>query len=315
MRFSAAKKSIHCSRREELEAREANSVRRYIRVFIYEDVEMFTSKKQTFGELRDSPNTFHRSFYSFVAILMVEEKRRRIGIVHSTLRPTKVAMAQRIPQQEDLLAHSQAAHNTISSHHLTMTTISLQSRQLELTPAQKGLTSGLSIAAALILLLLGIWAYRKFHSNQTAPVAVEANEKAIEVEVQEESSQEDTDVEIAESSSEETYDKSISMCRSETMNSLDVHTCASGACDTCRKLQEPNFLGVKKLQPGTEGRIRSLPDRWWDNPLSYLQQPPEVMQTIASVSEDSEMFDSVLEGDESTLGESTFRYEEGVIRD
>lgn len=55
------------ARREELEAREANSVRRYTRVFIYEDVEMFTSKKQTFGEPRDSPTTLHRSSYSFGA--------------------------------------------------------------------------------------------------------------------------------------------------------------------------------------------------------------------------------------------------------
>jgi hypothetical protein len=189
-----------------------------------------------------------------------------------------------------------------------------QSRQLELTPAQKGLTSGLSIAAAIILVLLGFWAYRRFKTKQNVPVE-EANEKSIEVELEEEASHEDTDVEMPESDSEEeTYDRSISMCRSGTMTSLDVHTCASGSCDRCRKEQEPNFLGVKKLAPGTEGRIRSLPDKWWENPHN-LQQQPEVMQTIVSMSEDSEVFDSVREGDESTLGDSTFRYEDLVIRD
>jgi cell division protein FtsL len=208
-----------------------------------------------------------------------------------------------------------------NQQQLTMTANVLQSRQLELTPAQKGLTSGLSIAAAIILILLGFWAYRRYKSNQTVPVVVEEeNEKSIEVQIEEESTHEDTDVEIAESSSEEIYDRSISMCRSGTMNSLDVHTCASGSCDKCRKQQEPNFLGVKKLDPNQKGRIRLLPDRWWENPLSYMQQEPEVMQTIVSMSDDSEVFNSSIGGDESTLGESTlgdnmFRYEEDVIRD
>lgn len=203
----------------------------------------------------------------------------------------------------------------------------LQSRQL-MTPAQKGLTSGLSIAATLLLLLLGFWAYRRYLTKQAAlraaAASAEANEKSIEVELREEetseeSHEEEEDLEIAESTSSDTYDKSISMCRSGTMTSLDVHTCASGSCDTCRRQQEPSFVGVKKLEPGTEGRIRSLPGRWWENPHGYLQQEPQMMQTIVSMSQSEEgsWDDTIREEDETTLGDSTFQrqLDDGVVRD
>ena len=194
-------------------------------------------------------------------------------------------------------------------------------RRLELSPGEKALVRCLSIAAVLILALLGCWAFRKCRTNRNRDVP-EPEEKELPVEmIHDESTQdskedaEDVDMEVAlteSKSSEASYDMSISMCRSGTMNSLDVHQCASVTCDLCRKNQEPNFLGVKKLRPGTEGRIRFLPDRWWENPLA-LNKRPDVMQTIVSMSKS----DGSWEGEEETLSgdASTFVLEDGVVRD
>lgn len=196
-------------------------------------------------------------------------------------------------------------------------------RQLEMTSSQKGLTAGLSIAAALILAVLALCAYRRHQRMNTPP---QEEEKEIAVVTQEETSQESSeeeDVEVAlteSKSSELSYDKSISMCRSETMNSLDVHTCQSGSCDLCRKNQEPNFVGVKKVVNEAEkGRIRSLPDRWWENPLGYLSaaKQPEVMQTIVSMSksEGSEWGESVYDDEASHEQEESLHLEDRVVRD
>jgi len=176
-------------------------------------------------------------------------------------------------------------------------------RQLEMTPAKKAITSVFSIAAAaLILALLLIWCLRR---NKSEPVIEEepVKEPELHQEEEEETSQEsfeDVELAVTSKSSEDEYDKSISMCRSDTMSSLDVHTCASGSCEICRRDKEPNFLGVKKVEPGTEGRIRSLPDRWWENPLAYTKEP-EVLQTIVSMSrsEASDWDDTIPEEDET----------------
>jgi hypothetical protein len=206
-----------------------------------------------------------------------------------------------------------------------MSVSSLETRRLELSPGEKGLISGLSIAAFLILALLGCWAYHRNKAKRDAMRQPPEPEKEIPIEIHEESTQDskdDVEVAITESkSSEDSYDKSISMCRSGTMNSLDVHTCASGSCVLCRKNQEPNFVGVKKVEPGTEGRIRSLPDRWWENPLSITKRP-EVMQTIVSHSRSDESWGEeepagedgdTLGGD--TLGGDTLVLEDGIVRD
>lgn len=199
---------------------------------------------------------------------------------------------------------------------------------MSLSRSEKGIISGVSIAVAILLALLILCVCRAF--KKKPKVEEEPEKEEIEVEIQEETSEESfEDVELAESKSSE-YDRSISMCRSGTMNSLDVHTCASGSCDICQRNKEPNFLGVKKIEPGTEGRIRSLPDRWWENPLKFSTQAP-VMQTIMSMSprsEGSTWADEPIpeEDEEDTIGggedetvqtrdDSTFQLEGGIVRD
>lgn len=182
-----------------------------------------------------------------------------------------------------------------------MTDYSLQVRRLALSPTGKGLISFFTIAAAIILAALGLWMYRRHQANEDAKRVAELEKnKEIVVEIQEESTQDSKDeiedVEIAPTESEEDYDRSISLCRTGTMNSLDVHACASGSCDVCRQDKEPDFLGVKRLAPGTEGRIKWLPGNWWE--IEDTERP-ERLETIMSPShstdagweEESDMID------------------------
>lgn len=166
----------------------------------------------------------------------------------------------------------------------------MKSRRLELSSGEKGLISGLSILAALLLALLGFWIHRRIKANRDAKRQAAEREKELPVAIYDDSTQDSNDEEdlsLAESDDGSMNDKSISMCRSSTMNTLDVHKCASGSCDLCRKHQEPKFLGVKKVEPGTEGRIRSLPDYWWENPLSLsARHSAGLLQTIMSKSGD-----------------------------
>ena len=168
-----------------------------------------------------------------------------------------------------------------------MTDNSLQVRRLALSPTGKGLISFFSVAAALILAALGLWMYRRHQANEAAKREAELEKnKEPAIEILEESTQDSRDeiedVEVAPTESEECYDRSISLCRTGTMNSLDVHACASASCDVCRQDKEPDFLVVRKLEPGTEGRIRWLTGKWWEIKDT---EPPERLETITSASD------------------------------
>jgi cell division protein FtsL len=172
-------------------------------------------------------------------------------------------------------------------HTKSMTDFSLQVRRLALSPGEKALTSCLTIVAAIAIALLAICLYRRRLANEAAKRAAEQEKnKELAVEILEESTQdskdevEDVEVARTESEEEEDYDRSISLCRTGTMNSLDVHACQSGSCDVCRKDEEPDFIQVKKITTGTEGRIRSLQGKWWER--DYSEQEP--LDSILSLS-------------------------------
>lgn len=175
-----------------------------------------------------------------------------------------------------------------------MTDFSLQLRRLALSPGEKALTSCLTIAAAIVIALLAMCLYRRRHlANEAATWAAEQEkDKELAVEIPEESTQESKDevedVEVAlTESEEEDYDRSISLCRTGTMNSLDVHVCQSGSCEVCSKNEEPDFIQVKKIARGTEGRIRSLQGKWWER--DYDEQEP--LDTIISMSRSADWED------------------------
>jgi hypothetical protein len=180
-----------------------------------------------------------------------------------------------------------------------MTDFSLQLRRLALSPGEKALTSCLTIAAAIVIALLAMCSHRRRHlANEAAKWAAEQEKKKeLAIEIPEESTQESMDevedVEIAvteseeEEEEEEDYDRSISLCRTGTMNSLDVHVCQSGSCEVCSKNEEPDFIQVKKIARGTEGRIRSLQGNWWERD----DDEPEPLDTIISMSRSTEWED------------------------
>jgi hypothetical protein len=66
------------------------------------------------------------------------------------------------------------------------------------------------------------------------------------------------------------------------LTTLDVHTCASTICEVCRKQQTPTFVSAIRLPPGMEGRIRSLPDRWWEK--NYDSDAIATMMTVGTIS-------------------------------
>jgi hypothetical protein len=174
-----------------------------------------------------------------------------------------------------------------------MTDFSLQMRRLALSPDEKTLTTCITIAATIAIALLAICLYRRHLANEAAKREAEQEKnKEFAVEIQEESTQESKDevedVEVAlTESEEEEYDRSISLCRTGTMNSLDVHVCQSGSCDVCSKDEEPDFIQVKTIARGTEGRIRSLQGKWWER--DYAEQEP--LDTIISMSRSTDWED------------------------
>jgi hypothetical protein len=50
--------------------------------------------------------------------------------------------------------------------------------------------------------------------------------------------------------------------RSSKWTTLDVHSCKSILCDSCRRSRGPTFLTVPVVPADT---IRCLPCRWWEN--------------------------------------------------